>query len=60
MPSEINHILRLSRLMEYASPEHDFNWGSSQESKVKEYYRPGIEGLSLKLDMTLALTFELT
>ena len=25
MPSEINHILRLSRLMEYASPEHDFN-----------------------------------
>ena len=25
MPSEINHILRLSRLMEYASPAHDFN-----------------------------------
>ena len=34
--------------------------GSSQESKVKQYYRPGIEGLSLKLDMTLALTFKLT
>ena len=52
--------MRLSRLMVYASLEQDFNWGSSQESKVKEYYRTGIEGLALKLDLTLTLTFELT
>ena len=39
MPSEIKHILRLSRLMEYASPEQDFNYGSLQESIVKEHYR---------------------
>ena len=31
-----------------------------KKARSKEYYRPGIEGLSLKLDMTLALTFELT
>ena len=29
MPQEIKHILRLSRLMEYASPEQDSNSGSS-------------------------------
>ena len=40
--TEIEHILRLSRLKEYASPEQDFNWSSSQQNNVKDTLVPEV------------------
>ena len=35
--TEIEHILRLSRLREFACHEQDLSYGSSQESKARGY-----------------------
>ena len=40
-------------LKDHASHQQGFNYGSSQESKVREYYGEEKTGFSLELDMTL-------
>ena len=51
--TEIEHILRLSKLKEYASHSQYSSYGSSQESKVRKYYEREKRGFPLELDVTL-------
>ena len=51
--TEIEHILRLSKLKEYASHSQYTSYGSSQESKVRKCYEREKRGFSLELDVTL-------
>ena len=52
--TEINHILRLSRLKEYASPENKASIGSIVYRKKLKRSKNSMEDFSLKVDMTLS------